>query len=134
MTSDLNICQLELVEPGLVRCPECSRTLRVPNDNWKRYRLTCPGGKAYEKREKLPQSFTARARRYSGAIAKWISAGRPKRSEEEIENIYENICKPCEHYNANGSCSMCGCRITRSQRALFNKLAMATESCPVDKW
>jgi hypothetical protein len=69
------------------------------------------------------------------AVAKWIAAGRPTRSQEQIEAILTTICDakpvPCEHFR-NGSCDLCGCKINANPSALRNKLAMGTESCPLD--
>lgn len=76
----------------------------------------------------------ARAARYTSAVARWIAAGKPKRTQEEIDHLF-TICQACEHFSQKVSaCRLCGCRINRNHRALGNKLAMATESCPIKKW
>lgn len=43
-----------------------------------------------------------------------------------------SICQACEFFR-NNSCSQCGCIVTR-QKNYFNKLSIATEKCPIDKW
>lgn len=76
----------------------------------------------------------ARAARYTSAVARWIAAGKPKRTQEEIDHLF-TICQACEHFSQKASaCRECGCRINRNQRAMGNKLAMATEHCPIKKW
>jgi len=70
---------------------------------------------------------------YVSAVARWIAAGRPTRSQERINEILTTICEPCEKFK-DGACDLCGCRINRSPAALKNKLAMATEACPLGKW
>lgn len=72
---------------------------------------------------------------YATAIAKWIAAGRPTRTQEQIDAILAEHCGPCEHYSGT-ACKLCGCRINKSLEAWRNKLAMGTESCPLDppKW
>jgi len=73
--------------------------------------------------------------RYTGALARWIKAGRPVRDEAEIERIFETCCKPCEAYDAENSlCRYCGCRLNLMKVAPMNKIAMATEQCPLGKW
>jgi len=75
----------------------------------------------------------SRAYRYTRALSRWIKAGRPVRSEEEIKRIFEICCEPCEGY-AEGTCRHCGCRVNLMAAATLNKIAMATEECPLEKW
>jgi hypothetical protein len=62
-------------------------------------------------------------------MARWIAAGRPTRTQEQIDTILAIHCEPCEHFK-DGACGKCGCRINKSPEAWRNKLAMATEPCP----
>ena len=71
--------------------------------------------------------------RYTRALSRWIKAGRPVRSEEEINRVFETFCEPCEDY-VEGTCSHCGCRVNLLKAAPLNKIAMATEECPLEKW
>jgi hypothetical protein len=81
-----------------------------------------------------PNIFS-RAYRYTRALSRWIKAGRPIRGEEEIARIFETCCKPCEAYEEESStCRCCGCRVSLVQAATLNKIAMATEECPLDNW
>jgi hypothetical protein len=73
------------------------------------------------------------AYRYTRALSRWIKAGRPTRSEAEIKQIFETFCQPCEGYNG-GQCRYCGCRVNQKTAAPLNKIAMATEDCPLQKW
>jgi len=63
-----------------------------------------------------------------------MAAGRPLRTEEEIAEIYDEQCSPCEYFD-NDSCGLCGCHVRREGTTL-NKLAWGTEKCPDDppKW
>jgi hypothetical protein len=73
--------------------------------------------------------------RYSRALYRWLKAGRPARSEEEIKQIFETHCLTCEAYEeGSSSCRYCGCRVNRLTVPPLNKIAMATEECPVEKW
>jgi hypothetical protein len=75
------------------------------------------------------------AYRYTRALSRWIKAGRPVRSAEEIERIFETFCKPCDAYEeTTSSCLHCGCRVNLSKMAPVNKIAMATEECLLGKW
>jgi hypothetical protein len=72
---------------------------------------------------------------YTGALSRWIKAGRPIREESEIVRIFEEHCQQCEAFEENSSsCSHCGCRINTLHIAPLNKIAMATEHCPLEKW
>jgi hypothetical protein len=70
---------------------------------------------------------------YKEALMRWNRAGRPTRSKEEVEQIHEMKCKPCDWYD-NGRCKGCGCKVTLGAVAVFNKIKMATESCPKGEW
>ena len=83
----------------------------------------------------MSQSIFKRSYHYSRALYRWVKARRPLRSEAEIKWIFETHCKPCEAYDTKGSlCSHCGCRVNLMKTAPLNKIAMATEECPLDKW
>lgn len=75
----------------------------------------------------------AMALRYSMAVVKWMRAGRPERTDEDVAAICDVICPNCGHFNGT-SCNICGCPIRRSGPALRNKAKMATEHCPKGKW
>jgi len=80
-------------------------------------------------------TFFNQAYRYARALSRWIKAGRPVREEAEIEQIFETYCKPCEAYDVeSSSCCHCGCRVNLMKAATLNKIAMATEECPLGKW
>lgn len=70
---------------------------------------------------------------YKAAVSYWTDAGKPVRDKQEVEAIYESLCKPCERYNGK-SCTLCGCKVNKSAKALLNKIRMATEVCPLGKW
>ena len=72
---------------------------------------------------------------YTRALSRWIKAGRPIRKESEIIDFFRNDCRPCTDYDQEtSSCHHCGCRVNESIIAPLNKIAMATEHCPLEKW
>lgn len=77
-----------------------------------------------------------RVKRYLTEVGHWVQEGRPERTDEEVDHIYDTYCLPCKWFNAKGSCKLCGCRISKSKHALINKLRMATTRCPASppKW
>jgi len=79
---------------------------------------------------KVLQAF----QRYRHARARWIAAGRPLRTSEEIATLFDEHCKGCSHFTGT-SCDICSCRIAR-HGTLLNKLAWPTEQCPYNppKW
>ena len=93
--------------------------------------------KTWRKCGKAPPSLPGQTVAYVSAVARWVAVGRPTRSQERIDEILTTICDakpiPCEHFR-NGSCDLCGCKINANPSALRNKLAMATEACPLGKW
>ena len=73
-----------------------------------------------------------RAIRYTKAIATWTMAGMPVRSNHEVASIFA-VCAACDHFNGR-ACTVCGCSTSTSAIAFVNKIKMATEKCPKDKW
>lgn len=72
---------------------------------------------------------------YTSAIKRWVAAGRPTRSEEDIKRIFEEHCNKCEMYDREKhACRNCGCSLSTTGNPLKNKLAMATEKCPLGRW
>jgi hypothetical protein len=105
-------------------CPKCGFVAR--NDKVHR---NCP---------KAP-SVVRQSISFATAHTKWLAAGRPTRSPERVAEIFDTLCRPCEHFEStgvdNGSCKLCGCALKR-ERGLLNKINMATEGCPAQpaKW
>jgi hypothetical protein len=76
---------------------------------------------------------------YKEALIRWHKAGRPVRTAEEVAEIESTFCRseehPCDYYDPKQKrCMGCGCKVTTSSIALFNKIKMATEHCPKEKW
>lgn len=72
---------------------------------------------------------------YKEALLRWNRAGRPVRSTEEVNTILTNHCQQCDWYDAKAQrCKGCGCKVTDSGVAVFNKLKMKTERCPKGAW
>lgn len=68
--------------------------------------------------------------RYARAVKRWTEAGKPTRTDEQVATIFA-ICQACEHFaEARSKCRLCGCRLNIGKNARFNKIRMATESCP----
>jgi hypothetical protein len=80
-------------------------------------------------------SLDDRIQSYTKAAAEWIAAGRPARSDPEIEAIFNTHCKPCSWRKRKSNiCRGCGCRVADTGFAVFNKIKMATQHCPRNKW
>lgn len=77
-------------------------------------------------------SLPKMAARWGWEIGKWLSAGRPRRTDEEVESLLA-ICQGCDKLVDN-RCAVCGCRVTKSKVAIVNKLRMATTACPRGRW
>lgn len=72
---------------------------------------------------------------YGIAIRRWVAAGKPVRSQERILQIFDQHCSKCERYDPDRhACKNCGCAVSEVAEPLNNKLAMATESCPLGQF
>lgn len=80
-------------------------------------------------------SLATRVLTYTQAVAEWIAAGRPERSDEEVQRIYKEHCEPCSWRKRRSNiCRGCGCRVAAYGMAVLNKIKMATQHCPREKW
>lgn len=77
-----------------------------------------------------PRPLVVKLSSYAKSLAKWLAAGAPTRAQHEIEAILREQCQPCDRFR-DGSCAECGCRVNSSPRGWANKIAMATEECPL---
>lgn len=82
-------------------------------------------------------SLSQKVWNYTKAVTRWKLAGSPTRDQAEIDRIL-SICKACPYYveDKRPHCNLCGCSCNAQAEGLQNKIAMATESCPLDppKW
>jgi hypothetical protein len=82
-----------------------------------------------------PPGLVRRALSYAEALAQWTAAGRPERSDKEVERIFNGFCKPCRWFHRRRKiCRGCGCRVADKGFAITNKIKMATEHCPRNLW
>ena len=87
-----------------------------------------------EKEPSLP-SLGRRILTYTQAVAEWIAAGRPERGDEEVQRIYKEYCEKCSwRKRRTNVCRGCGCRVVAYGMAVVNKIKMATQHCPREKW
>lgn len=104
---------------------------RLAPEQFRKIRRPCDA--APVERESIePPPLHRRLARWGRAIRRWIKAGRPRRTDEQVAALLA-ICQGCEHYT-DGACAKCGCPANASQSALRNKLRIATEACPIGKW
>jgi hypothetical protein len=72
---------------------------------------------------------------YYGAVRRWYADGKPTRTEEQVEHLFEENCKDCDRYDPDKhACKNCGCTVSTKSSPLANKLAMATEHCPLGRF
>jgi len=82
-----------------------------------------------------PPGLVRRAISYTEALARWTAAGRPERSDKEVERIFHQQCKPCKWYDPERQiCRGCGRRVAENGYAVLNKIKMAIENCPRNLW
>ena len=76
-----------------------------------------------------------RIKSYREELKKWEEAGKPYRSKQEIERIFNTYCRDCEFLTTlmgQTTCDICGCFLNKS--LTLNKIALGTTKCPKDKW
>lgn len=82
--------------------------------------------------QNIGPSFTTKVTNFGKAIVKDIANGMQRCTDEEI-NRRLNICKECPFYikkdEESGSCSKCGCVMSRD-RVYLNKVYWESEHCP----
>lgn len=72
------------------------------------------------------------------SLERWQKAGSPSRPAERVLEIF-TTCQGCEHFQPDpnlpqaGECNACGCRLSQEVEP-WNKIALATEGCPIGKW
>lgn len=86
-------------------------------------------------------------KRYVSAVARWVAAGRPVRTDDEVDQILADHCRGCRWFSDHRCThASCGCQVRSVEdekvpvlswlvpAAMLNKLRMATEKCPEEKW
>lgn len=86
---------------------------------------------------------------FVNSTIRWQQAGRPVRTDEEVQAIYDNHCSKCEFLVDQKCTFSCRCNIVAPAKeksdfffrltnwiapGLFNKLRRATEHCPQKLW
>lgn len=94
-----------------------------------------------------PIPLAVKAVRMATAVERWVDAGRPSRTDEQVDAILRDHCSQCPHF-ADSRCTHqnCGCQIRSAAGerekllswilpgAMLNKLRMGTEKCPAGRW
>lgn len=81
--------------------------------------------------EKSFPSIWIRGWNFANAMARHAATGFSRAAETIIEERL-SICQRCPHL-VDQHCQLCGCPCI-AENQLLNKLALASESCPLGKW
>lgn len=80
-------------------------------------------------------SFPEKVKNYVSAMRRWVAAGKPERTDEQIEKLFDEHCSKCNMFDKERQvCNSCGCPASKDQPAIRNKLRMATEKCPLGQF
>jgi hypothetical protein len=72
---------------------------------------------------------------WTEAMAGWITAGSPERSDVEAREIFNKFCNKCSWYDRDKKlCKGCGCNVSENGQPALNKIRMATQHCPQNLW
>jgi hypothetical protein len=95
----------------------------------------CPDGRWSAAEPPAAPTLPVQIARYARAVAGWVAQGMPVRDAAEVERIFEQVCRFCALYDADGErCTGCGCAVKPAGDALLNKIAMGTQHCPKQYW
>lgn len=127
------------------RCGLCNRPWESQLADPKEIHRPCveefvPDGETPEQRAAKPKRTMRLAWSAAVAHAKWVKAGMPIRTPEEIEATFA-LCQACKFFEPNtsepdkGHCGVCGCGLKKAG-GIGAKNMMATEHCPLTppKW
>lgn len=92
-------------------------------------------------------AVVAKVKHYVTSTMRWEAAGRPTRTDEQVDKILHEHCSVCPLF-AESRCTHrdCGCQVRSVSgeripiigwllpRGMLNKLRMATEKCPDGRW
>lgn len=110
---------------------------RMIYDTWRRCREGDPKtrGELAAKRDRILAKHRLREPLPADrAVRRWVQAGSPRRSQEDIERIHGSICGRCYLRTPQGSCGYQWCLLETPRAFLIHRIAMATEHCPEGKW
>lgn len=130
-------CDFRKLPDGRCRCEHCGFVTEPTKHEPNKIRRPC----SPTKNPTVPPMLT-RAANYAKAVTRWTAAGKPERTDAEVDHLFREFCQPCEML-VDGKCTGCGCPVKPSKdestkgvisKALLNKLRMGTERCPLGKW
>lgn len=119
------------------QCITCPRHLEVVTTIHQPETAATGNGNVVKTFELVPTApnLFRRSVTWAEAMASWILAGRPERSDEEVQNIFQKYCKACSWYDSKKQiCRGCGCNVNDYGHPAFNKIKMATQHCPRTLW
>lgn len=136
----IGFCQfLERTQAGLWRCVQCGYVYKLPADEPPR--RNCPNAPdlrpAAERlaEETGDRTILNKMAHYMLALGQWAASGFETRTPEEVKQIYQEHCEPCPQRDVTAdACGICGCNVRAQGIAVKNMIAMATLSCPLEKW
>jgi hypothetical protein len=126
----MSICIFEQSIDGRCVCTECGRPDPIGKSACHKI-----GGRRCLAPPKPPATvppFHHRLWSFTKAWANHLLHGMPA-TPEHMRAQRLAICKGCEFYEKAG-CLKCGCPITDKKKWLDDKLSMAGQRCPVNKW
>jgi hypothetical protein len=89
----------------------------------------CDGCLSWKEREPELPGVLVQVANYAKDLAVDVSAGRPRRTPEQIASIFAEHCGPCLKRNGEkGACSVCGCPVSPTEPE-DNLLAWAALKC-----
>ena len=119
---------LDIVESfPLGRTGQLAQRLRMQRERIASHNSTKP----LQSTDKPVTPLIIRGLNFASAMLRWTSSGMPRRTQAEIDERLA-ICQGCPHFVDN-HCRVCGCPCVETNQ-LVNKLALATEACPLEKW
>lgn len=86
-----------------------------------------------ESEQQLPPLWV-RMGNFGVAVVRHLADGGQQRTPQEIARIFEQHCRRCPHFDGQRCThAHCGCQVAANVQWL-NKIAWASEHCPIGKW
>jgi hypothetical protein len=110
------------------RCPNCGHVF----SDFARPPIHCACGLVSSE----PHQRESLWAQWREAVAQWRAAGKPVRSQAEIDACLE-ICRQCDRVGQRLGlmyCQVCCCNLKTPMIDQLSKVKMKTETCPEGKW
>jgi hypothetical protein len=133
LSSTMNKCTF-VYNDGKYTCAKCGRTITAPEGSIVVAYCKAQYNTSSQPADRPDPPLYIQAAHYAQAVTRHVLTGAQTRTDEEVQRLLL-ICQSCPRYNQQrGYCTVCGCRCNANRNAFTNKVRMASQDCPLNKW